>query len=95
MPKPINDSAYAGIVPRLNVAYKDIANASMSIAGEEIRNENIDTISDDTVDIDISADGAWHRRGFASLNGIATIMAVALTTRFLPRNVRHVRYGKW
>ena len=58
MPKSINDSAYAGIVSRLNVAYKDIANVSMSIAAEDIHNENIDTISDDTVDIDISADGA-------------------------------------
>ena len=76
MPKSISDSAYAGIVSTLNVPYKDIANASMSIAAEDIRNEHINTISDDTVDIDISADGAWQRRGFASLNGIATIMAV-------------------
>ena len=76
MPKSINDSAYAGLVSRLNVAYKDIANASMSIAAEDIHNENIDTISDDTVDIDISADGTWQRRGFASLNGLSTIMAV-------------------
>ena len=76
MLKSINDSAYAGIVSRLTVAYKDIANASMSIAAEDIRNENIDTMMDDTNDIDISADGAWQRRGFASLNGIATIMAV-------------------
>ena len=76
MAKSINDSACAAIVSKLNVAYKDIVNTSMSIAAEEIRNENTDTISDDTVDIDISADGAWQRRGFASLNGIVTIMAV-------------------
>ena len=40
MPKSINDSAYAAIVSKLNAAYKDIVNTSMSIAAEEIRNEN-------------------------------------------------------
>ena len=28
------------------------------------------------VNLDISADGAWQRRGFASLNGVVTIIGV-------------------
>ena len=47
----------------------------MSIAAEEIAMKTLTQFLDDTVDIDISADGAWQCHGFASLNGIVTIMA--------------------
>ena len=44
-------------------------------AADEIRREKLEGAYD-VDNIDISADGAWQRRGFASLNGVVTIIGV-------------------
>ena len=48
-----------------------MTNASLAVR-RNILGENI--AIEQTADIDITADGAWQRRGYASLNGVVTII---------------------
>ena len=51
---------------------------SMSAASLECRKVSLqDEFKEDSIaNIDISTDGAWQRRGYASLNGLVTIIAM-------------------
>ena len=71
-------NSYAGLVTNIRKTYTKVAKASMLKAADEIRMEKLEDThdTDNLVDIDISADGAWQRRGFASLNGVVTIIGV-------------------
>ena len=86
MPSVLTQNSYAGLVTNIQKTYTKVAKASMLKAADEIRMEKLEDTydTDNLVDIDISADGAWQRRGFASLNGVVTIIRCA----------RPVRYGK-
>ena len=59
-------------------SYIEAANNSMKAASDEIREELLgDNFDEDTVvDVDISADGSWQKRGFSSLNGFITIISL-------------------
>ena len=54
------------------------AQMSMSAASLECRKVSLqDEFKEDSIaNIDISTDGAWQRRGYASLNGLVTIIAM-------------------
>ena len=46
-------------------------------ASKEIRVKHLgNDPADNIVNIDISTDGAWQRRGYASLNGLVTVIAM-------------------
>ena len=78
MPSVLTQNSYAGLVTNIQKTYTKVAKASMLEAADEIRMEKLEGTydTDNLVDIDISADGAWQRRGFASLNGVVTIIGV-------------------
>ena len=76
MPNVLNQTAYAGLVTSIKESYTKVAKACMVNAANQIRVEKQEDVDDRTLDIDISADGAWQRRGFASLNGVVTIIGV-------------------
>ena len=78
MPSLLTQKSYAGLVTSIQESYTKVAKASMLKAADEIRREKLEDAydADNLVDIDISADGAWQRRGFASLNGVVTIIGV-------------------
>ena len=47
----------------------------MISAGNEVRQDTGVDNNVEVVNIMISADGTWQRRGFSSLNGVVTIIA--------------------
>ena len=66
------------MVTNIQQSYTNFAKDSMSKAADEIRRDKWEGPYDvdNLVNIDISADGAWQRRGFASLNDVVTIIGV-------------------
>ena len=50
----------------------------MKAAADQIRHENLgDEYAENNIaNIDISADGTWQRRGYASLNGAVTVIGM-------------------
>ena len=74
MPPPMNQTTYDDIVTRLRISYMKLPNDNMKVAADQIRHENLgDEYAEDNItNIDISADGTWQRRGYASLNCAVT-----------------------
>ena len=73
----MNQTSY-DVATRLHISYMKLANDNMKAAADQIRHENLgDKYAEDNIDnIDISADGTWQRRGYASLNGAVTVIAM-------------------
>lgn len=86
--------AYYKQVNTILEALEAEAKDEMKRAGERIRNnifkENGEEVSDAVVDVAVSFDGTWAKRGFTSLTGVVFAIAVdtekSLTTMFLLRN---------
>ena len=78
MPPPMNKTAYNDSAKQVHIAYTKQARSSIQIAATEIRMLHLhEDFRDDAVaDIDISADGSWQRRGYASVNGLVTIISM-------------------
>ena len=73
LPPPMTKKNYSKIALTIYKAVKTVAESCMSDAAKGIK--TINGASDTTIfDNSVSNDGAWQRRGFASMNGnIATI----------------------
>ena len=78
MPPPMSVTTYNDIINTIHNNYMEVANKSMQDAAQDIRQQELkDEYSEDAiVNIDISADGTWQRRGYASLNGAVTIIGI-------------------
>ena len=74
LPLPVTKNVYTGYVREIREKSIVLANKSMLQAREEVRNL-IDSPGDDIVDIIVSADGTWQKRGFKSLFGAAFIIS--------------------
>ena len=77
MPPPMTSKTSQETMEYVYPSYIDAANKSMKAASDEIREELLgDNFDEDTViDVDISADGSWQKRGFSSLNSFITIIS--------------------
>ena len=71
LPPPLRLSSWQFHMKAIEMAGKSVAKDSMDKADDEVRKDG-ETISDVTV----SCDGTWQRRGFASKNGIWTVLIV-------------------
>ena len=67
MPPPMAKTTYYKHIPSIHEAYVTTAPESMKNAVNELK-EGIPQM----LDIDLSVDGTWQRRGHASLNGVTT-----------------------
>ena len=78
MPKSLNKTAYNDSANIIKKGYTMAAQMSMSAPSLECRKVSLqDEFKEDSIaNIDISTDGAWQRRGYASLNGLVTIIAM-------------------
>ena len=75
MPKPITPKNFTNISNNLRDAAKVVAKCSMSTAVNELRaSQNLHET--DSVDIGVSVDGTWQRRGFTSLNGVVVVISI-------------------
>ena len=74
MPKPMTVMNYNNISNNIRDSAKQIAERSMNNAAVELkRGKNM------VIDIGVSLDGSWQRRGFSTMNGVVT--AISIDTR--------------
>lgn len=72
IPKPMTVKNFNNISDLLGNAAKTVAEKSMNDAVTELKkSKNIDIL-----DIGVSVDGTWQRRGFSSLNGVVAAISV-------------------
>jgi hypothetical protein len=76
MPGSMTDSAYNGHVAALRKSASEEAEKSMTKAVTDVRHFYV-TNPDGTVDIGVSGDGTWRKRGFSSFHGVGTAVAIA------------------
>lgn len=79
MPRPMAVTTYNKIVDKMAAAASDIAKDTMAEAASALRemklkNNNINI--NEPVDIAVSVDGTWQRRGFSSNNGVIAALSV-------------------
>ena len=94
MPKPMTPNTYSNHAKALHAAAVDIAKQSMCRAAKELRSEHE---QNDTLDIEVSCDGSWHRRGHSSLYGLVAVISAetgkvldyTVKSRFCMSCVRH------
>ena len=66
MPKPMTQNNYDKLVNK--IATKSVAEETMTDAADDLRKLNVG--ADNIVDIGVSCDGTWQRRGFSSLKTV-------------------------
>ena len=72
MPKPMTLNTYSNHTKALHSATVDIAKQSMCQAVKELRSEHEQK---DALDVEVSCDGLWHRRGHSSLYGLVAVIS--------------------
>ena len=75
MPKPMTPKNFTSISNNLRDAAKTVAKRSMLSSIEELRCLQ-NAASTDVIDIGVSVDGTWQRRGFSSLNGVLVAVSI-------------------
>ena len=75
MPKPMTKNNYNKIVKKLVTVTETVTKETMSDAIDELRSAS--SVPPDTImDIGISQDGTWQRRGYSSLNGCVAAVSM-------------------
>ena len=74
MPPPFSHSTYDATVGEIQQPYLDTMNDSMLNAAKNVisKSDDVDNEEQGTSDCDVSLDGSWQRRGYASLNGFVS-----------------------
>ena len=72
LPKPMTSNNYDKTVSSLLHATQEVAEQTMIDAANDLK----DGSNDNVADVGISADGAWQRRGYSSLNGTYTVISL-------------------
>ena len=77
---------YNKLSNKIKNATKHVAEESMKSAAAELKNEEV------VADIGVSVDGSWQKRGFSSLNGVATALSISsgkiLDTEIMSRHCK-------
>ena len=70
MPPPALRKSWRNHKKQIHKATTTVAAVTMQEAAQEVKTEDSPTC------VKVSCDGTWHRRGFSSKNGIATVLSV-------------------
>nr|XP_047127825.1 uncharacterized protein LOC124808661 [Hydra vulgaris] len=83
MPKPMTAYNYNKIVIKLTNAVKSVAEDTMMDAAQELKdlksNFILNSIPDhvlNVIDVAVSCDGTWQRRGYSSNNGVVSVISM-------------------
>ena len=76
LPKPMTANNFDKIVNRLNVAAKVVTNETMRDAWEDLLSKSKDPNDDAVVDIFVSFNGSWQKRGYSSLSSVVTAISM-------------------
>jgi len=74
MPRPMTKMNYNKIVKTIEKAVTEVAKQTMSDSAAEIKEQSDNR--DGPVDIGVSVDGSWQKRGYSSLNGNVAVIAL-------------------
>ena len=77
-PKPMTPNTYSNHEKALHVAAADIAKQSMHRAVRELRSvvtENEQINAQTALEVEVSCDGLWYRRGHSSLYGLVAVIS--------------------
>ncbi|XP_062516106.1 uncharacterized protein LOC134191499 [Corticium candelabrum] len=75
MPGSLTESSYSGHVTILRRCAKEEAEKSMKKAVDDTRHL-YEANSNGTVDIGVSGDGTWRKRGYSSFHGVGTLISI-------------------
>ena len=75
MPQPMSKNAYRNATKTVHKAAKEIVTKSMSEAASQTK-EFYDEDEDGHIDIGVSGDGTWRKRGFKSSTGVVSVMSI-------------------
>ena len=76
MPKLMTANNYDKIVNVLSAAAKSTAEEVMLEACQELHELEKTNNADDVLDVAVSCDGTWQRRGYSSLNGVVAALSM-------------------
>ena len=71
MQKPLTPVNFDTVSNKIRDAAKVVANNSMNNAANELMQR-----SGDLVNVGVTVDGTWQRRGYSSMNGVVVAMSV-------------------
>lgn len=74
--KPLTANKYDKIVIRLNIVSKEVANETIRDNSEDLLFKSKNTNDDTVIHTIVSCDGGWHKSGYSSLDGIATVISM-------------------
>ena len=78
MSPPMTSKPYQDTIEYMHPLYIESAEPSMKATVDDIRKYLLGGNEEETVvDVDISADGSWQKRGFSSLNSLVTIIRLS------------------
>lgn len=72
LPPPMTQNNYDKLVKTVEKAVHEVAEDSMKDAADELRGDSPQKF----IDVDISGDGSWQRRGYSSFNGTFTTISL-------------------
>ena len=75
-PAPTTKKAYSKISTNFHNAIKNVAGHTMHMASKELCKLKGNTDVDHITDVGLSFDGAWHKRGYTSLNGFVAGISI-------------------
>lgn len=76
LPLPMAKASFYKLSSKINKAVKNVAQKCIQDAAKEARAKSLNNCDEGYADIRVSNDGAWQRRGFSSLNGNVTTIAM-------------------
>lgn len=76
MPRPMTKSNFNAAVKKVTKVVTDIAISTMVGAADELRTNTEMANAEDILDVGVSCDGTWQRRGYSSLNGTFTAISL-------------------
>jgi len=75
IPKPMTAKNYRKVMKHCSSACKTVAEELMADAATELRNAK-GVSAGDSLDVPVSCDGTWQRRGYVSHNGIMNVISM-------------------
>ena len=72
---PMSNSTYDKVMKNVHCAIKDVAKDIMKESANELCMQK-DPDNSSVVDVGVSCDGTWQRRGFSSLNGAVAVISI-------------------
>ena len=111
MPPPMTARNYDRLTSQISAVAVSVGEETMIDAAKEIHSKALALNTEPIVNTGVSVDGAWQRRGYASLNGVVTAISLengkVVNVEAMSRNCKshnsmdhliesdHVAYANW